>query len=102
MNELQNEGIVIVVAAGNSELDILSDMNNGRSLIIGSHDSADNISSFSSGKCMADVFTLGEGIVSDYMIPSIREGTSFAAPKVTATISNYMSFSIEKQDTLTF
>lgn len=50
--------------------------------------------------CLADIFTEGEGISSKFSRPPIRYGTSFAALRVTAAISNFLSHDLQPFDVI--
>lgn len=89
-------GVIFVAAAGNRKKNdcpdhITSDLQDGKSIIVGSHNNWDEISEFSIGKCEADVCCLGENIYIENPWHQFRQGTSFATPHVTAVVANFVS-----------
>lgn len=67
MQSIQASGVMIIAAAGNSGLDYIhSDLNNGTTIMVGSHEHSNVISNFSSAKCLADVVALGENFYTKF------------------------------------
>lgn len=89
---IQSAGVIVVAAAGNDSHEwILTDLNNGKTVIVGSHNFEDFISGFSDGKCMADICSFGEEVYLQLMTSNARSGTSYAAAFVTGVTANYLS-----------
>lgn len=97
IKSLQTSGAVVVAAAGNYKPDTLSDIvtqfNNGTTIIVGSHSVNNKISSFSRGHCHVNVCALGENVfVKNCDSRHYRSGTSLSTAQVTAVCANYMAF----------
>lgn len=91
---LKSAGIIVVAAAGNTGSKFIdSDLYDGSTIMVGSHNGEGCISRFSNGKCRVNVCSLGEDLYMEYVTPHIRRGTSFAAPHVTAAVANLISYS---------
>lgn len=89
---LKRQGVIIIAAAGNGGGDcITSDLNDGKSIMVGSHNNRNSISEFSVGKCKAIVCSRGEDVYIENPRPRIEKGTSFATPHVTAVVANFAS-----------
>lgn len=67
-----------------------SGLNNGKTIMVGSHNHENVISDFSVGDCNVNIFSLGEDVYLNYLGRN-ESGTSFATPRVTATLANYLS-----------
>lgn len=91
---LKSVGIIVVAAAGNTGSKFIdSDLYDGSTIMVGSHNSKGCISQFSNGECRVNVCSLGEDLYMKHVTPHIRRGTSFAAPHVTAVVANLISYS---------
>lgn len=89
---LQVSEMMIIASGGNDgNIEcILSDLNNGKSIMVGSHNRGNIISTFSN--CKVDICGIDENIFLNYVTSSLRSGTSYAVPGVTAAVANCMSF----------
>lgn len=91
-------GLVIVVAAGNSNVDacLTSPASSQSAITVGAiDDTSDGLTSFSNwGKCV-DIFASGAYVSSvnshDYYNPQVLSGTSMSAPIVTGMVSTLLS-----------
>lgn len=97
MKKLTLAGVKIVAAAGNRELssqldEMTSCLKDGNAIMVGSHNNSDAISTFSLGKCSANICSFGDGVYLESVRPNVRSGTSFSAPYVTAVIANLLSY----------
>lgn len=82
--------MIVIAAAGNNREHIDSDLNNGRSIIVGAYNHDGSINSQSSGKCCADICSLGDDVYMENLQAPLRSGTSFATAFVTALVANYL------------
>lgn len=93
MDAIQSAGIVVIGSVGNAQLDhIASDLNNGKSIMVGSHNRANCISKFSNGLCKSDICSVGEDVLLESVLSKLRSGTSYAVPQVTILVANYIPF----------
>lgn len=84
----------MVASAGNTQpnIELTSNaLNDESTIIVGSHNDLDRISPFSVGGCGVSVCSLGERVYIEHVEPQLRDGTSFAAPHVTAAVANFLS-----------
>lgn len=90
--KLLQSGAIVVASTGNKAFDTIQpDLNNGSSIMVGSHNHSDEVSDYSNSKCKANISSLGEDIFFETIEPNIQSGTSFAAPHVTAAVANFFS-----------
>lgn len=90
---LKDAGIIVIAAAGNrtgsSDTGYVIDLgyidsalNDGTTIMAGSHNDSDVISDFSIRKCKANVCGRGENVHIQNVLPHVRQGTSYSAPHV--------------------
>ena len=100
ISNLVNDGVVTVVAAGNSNADACgtSPARAPSAVTVGATGSTDARSSFSNyGTCL-DLFAPGSGITSTWLNGGTRtiSGTSMAAPHVAGAVASYWSGALSK------
>lgn len=84
--------MIIVAASGNTGSEFInSELDDGSTIMVGSHNNKGLISRFSAGKCRVNVCSLGEDVFMKHVEPNVRSGTSFAAAHVTAVVTNLLS-----------
>lgn len=95
MTILKSVGVIIVAAAGNTGRNYVdfnnSALDDGGTIMVGSHNDRYLISSFSVGKCRVSICSRGEDVYLKHVTPHVQNGTSFATPHVTAVIANFLS-----------
>lgn len=97
LESLQASGATVVASAGNlmpdaSTSHIITDFNNGTTLMVGSYSINSEISAFSRGQCKANICALGENIFVRNALRSYKTGNSYTVPQVTAVCANYITF----------
>ncbi|KAJ6639738.1 Minor extracellular protease Epr, partial [Pseudolycoriella hygida] len=101
LQELYEDGVVVVASAGNKvpgEEIHKSALHSEHTIVVGSHNDRNSISSFSAEGCNVDVCSLGENVFTRYPQPSARNGTSFATAYATTIVAYRMSNGLVKAD----
>lgn len=87
----------MVGAASNEELGFQCPLNDGFTIMVGSHNNTD-VPSFCPIQRRFDVCSFGSDVFIENVVPNIRHGTSYAAPNVTAAVANILTHTFTRQN----